>query len=87
MNVEYVVYYGENCERCVLTDWKDHRQKIPSGARWDYPDEVKLPGVPLIKRDKTLEEMTPEERKRRRGYVIFFAKDFPLSYAIPKEFK
>lgn len=83
--VEYCVYYGENGERCVVTDYTDYRQKLPLGAKWDYPDEVQLIGVPLIKRDKTRDEMTPEERKRRRGYVIFFAKDIPLSRALPKE--
>jgi len=87
--VEYCVYYGENGERCVVneTDPTRYKQKLPPGAKWDYPDEVKLIGVPLIKREKNRDEMTPEERKRRRGYVIFFAKDIPLSRAIPKEFK
>ena len=85
--IEYCVYYGTNGERCVVTDYTDRRQKLPPGAKWNYPDEVKVGGVPIIKRDKTLAEMTPEERKRRRGYVVFFAKDIPLSRAMPKEFK
>ena len=85
--IEYCVYYGTNGERCVVTDYTDRRQKLPPGAKWNYPDEVKVAGVPIIKREFSLEEMTPEYRKRRRGYVIFFAKDRSLSSAIPKEFK
>lgn len=76
--IEYGIFYDDHDERYA---------HIPPRVRDDYPDEVKVEGVPIIKREKTLDEMTPEERKRRKGYVIFFAKDIPLSRAFPKEFK
>ncbi len=86
--IKYCVYYGENGERCVVNedDPARYKQKLPSGAKWDYPDEVQLIGIPLIKRDKTLEELQKEGLvKRYRGYTPFAAKDIPLSRALPKE--
>lgn len=86
--IEYVVYYGDNGEKCVLTNWRDRRHKLPPGAKWDFPDEVQLLSVPLIIRDKTVAQL--EEAKLRRRYGIrwrYAAKDIPLSQAISKEFK
>lgn len=87
--IEYCAFYDNNGERHVVyaTDPGKFDKSLPPGRKWDYPDEVQLLGTPLIKREKTLDEMTPEERKRRKGYILFFAKDISLSYAIPKEFK
>jgi len=86
--VEYVVYYGNNGERCIVNENDPARygQKLPLGARWDYPDEVKLLSLPLIKREKTLEEISLEGLLKRYGhYFRYAAKDIPLSRAIPKE--
>ena len=88
--VEHCVYYGENGERCIIdyTDPARYNKKLPPGAKWDYPDEVQLIGIPLIKRDKTLAELQKEGLvKRYRQYTPFVAKDIPLSRAMPKEFK
>jgi len=74
--IEYGIFYDDHDQRY---------SHFPPSVREDYPDEVKVEGVPIIKRDKTLDEMTSEERKRRRGYVIFFAKDIPLHRTMPKE--
>lgn len=88
--VEYCVYYGKNGERCIVRHDNPamYSQKLPPGAKWNYPDEVKLLGLPLIKREKTLEELQKAGLvKRYRGYTPFAAKDIPLSRAIPKEWK
>lgn len=88
--VKYCVYYGEHGERCIVNedDPARYRKKLPPGARWDYPDEVQLIGIPLIKREKTLDEMRAEGLiKKYRQYSLYAAKDVPLSRAIPKEFK
>jgi len=77
-DVEYCIFYDDHDERYA---------HLPPRMREDYPDEVKVEGVPIIKRDKSLNEMTSEERIKRRGYVLFFAKDIPLSQTVPKEFK
>ena len=76
--IEYAIFYDDHDNRYA---------HIPPRVRDDYPDEVKVEGVPIIKREKKLDEMTSEERKRWRGYVLFFAKDIPLSRTSPKEFK
>ena len=88
--VEYCVYYGENGERCIVneTDPSRYKQKLPPGAKLDFPDEVKLLGLPLIKREKTREELEKDGLvKIYRQYTPFSAKDIPLYRAIPKEFK
>ena len=86
--VEYCVYYGKNGERCIVnyTDPNMYSKKLPPGAKWDYPDEVQLISIPLIKRVKTLDEMRAEGLiKKYRQYSLFAAKDIPLSRAMPKE--
>ncbi len=88
--VEYCVYRGENGERCIVRydNPTRYKQKLPPGAKRDYPNEVKLKGVPIIKRERTLEELQKEGLvKVYRQYTPFAAKDIPLSRAIPKEFK
>ena len=88
--VEYCVYYGENGERCVVDycDPSRYKKKLPPGAKWDFPDEVQLISVPLIKREKTLEQLQKEGLLKRYGhYFRYAAKDIPLSRAIPKESK
>ena len=88
--IELRVFYknGERIEithRDVLTG--KYKELLPPGRNIEFPDEVKKFGLPLIKREKNLREMTPEERERRAGYTLLFAKDVPLSRAIPKELK
>jgi len=86
--VEHCVYYGENGEQCIVryNDPAMYSKKLPSGAKWDYPDEVKLLGTPLIKRDKTLKELQKDGLVKRYGHDFrYAAKDIPLSRAIPKE--
>jgi hypothetical protein len=87
--VDYCVYYGSNGERCIVRydDPLRFRQKLPVGAKWDYPDEVQLISLPLIKREKTLDEMRAEGLKKYGHDFRLYAKDIPLSQAIPKEFK
>lgn len=82
------VYYGENGERCVVVDYTDHRQKLPPGAKWDFPDEVIMSDRwfrHVIKREKELDEFTKEDFKKHGHYFRYAAKDIPLSRAMPKE--
>lgn len=84
------VYYGKGGERCVITDYTDRRQKLPPGAKWDFPDEVIISDRwfrSVFKREKTLDEFTEEDFKRYGHDFRYAAKDIPLSRAIPKEFK
>ena len=86
--IDYCVYYGENGEKCVVdhTDPSRYSQKLPPGARWGFPDEVKLIGLPLIKREKTMKELRAAGlTKKYRQYSPFAAKDIPLHRAGPKE--
>ncbi len=87
MSIEYCVYYGKNGERCIVSydDPARYRQKLPPGAKWDYPDEVKLVSRPLIKRVKNVDEMTKEDWNRYGHGFRYAAKDIPLSRAMPKE--
>mgnify|MGYP001600420077 CR=1 FL=1 len=88
--IEFCVFYNENGERYVVhgNDPGRFDRSLPPGREWDFPDEVQLIGLPLIKREKTREELSREGLvKVYRQYTPFAAKDIPLSRAIPKEFK
>lgn len=83
--VEYVAYYDEHGEKyvCTFIDYINRRKKLPPGKKWNYPDEVKLLGMPLIKREKTREELSKEGLvKVYRQYTPFAAKDITLDYAM-----
>lgn len=86
------VFYCENGGQCIV-DYDDpvrHKQKLPPGAKMDFPDEVHLVStsiIEIIKREKTLDEMKAEGLKKYGHRFRFYAKDIPLSRAIPKEFK
>ena len=86
--IEYCVYCSENGERYVAhygePSW--YSNVIPRGKR-EFPDEVKILGIPLIKREKTLAEMTPDDFKGYGHHFRYAAKDIPLSRAMPKEWK
>ena len=88
--IEYRAFY-KNGERIVISEddvlTGRFKELLPPGRDIDFPDEVQMTGLPLIKREKNLREMTPEERKRRAGYTLLFGKDIRLSRAIPKELK
>ena len=80
--IEYVVYYGESGERYIPTDYTDRREKLPQGAKWGFPDEIKILGIPLIKREKTLAEMNDRDWKGWGPDGIFYAaKDISLARA------
>ncbi len=86
--VEHCVYYGEHGERCIVNydDPSRYKQKLPPGAKWDYPDEVQLIGIPLIKREKTSDELTKRDWDRwGPTYIRYAAKDIPLSQAMPDD--
>lgn len=83
--IEYCVFYGENDERYVVRgdDPGKFDRSLPPGRKWDYPDEVKLIGLPIIRREKTREELSKEGLvKVYRQYTPFAAKDISLDYAM-----
>ena len=86
--IEYCVFYV-NGERYIVrgSDPRRFDKSLPPGRSWDDPDEVKLIGWPLIKRDKKLDEMTKEQLREYGSMALFAAKDIPLSRAMPKEWK
>ncbi len=87
------VFYCENGEQCVV-DYDDpirHKQKLPPGARMDFPDEVHFIStavMTVIKRDKSLDEIRAAGLMKKYGHKFrLYANDIPLSDAIPKESK
>ncbi|MEK7664293.1 MAG: hypothetical protein AAB340_02565 [Patescibacteria group bacterium] len=81
--VEYCVYYREGGEPFVAYYGKPswYSNDIPRDKR-EFPDEIKMLGIPLIKRDKTLDEMTERDFRRWGPYNIrYAAKDVSLSRA------
>lgn len=88
--IEYCVFYGKSGERYIVNGSDPGRfdRSLPPGREWDYPDEVQLIGLPLIKREKTIEELSEGGLvKVYRQFTPYAAKDIPLSRAVPKEFK
>ena len=86
--IEYCAFYDENGERHVVRakDRGKFYKALPPGREWDFPDEVQLIGVPLIKRTKTIQELKDGGFTGvYEGYTPFAAKDIPLSWAVPKE--
>ena len=68
----------------MITDrvfYDDHAERYPnlsSMERNEYPDEVKLLGIPMIKREKNFSEMTHEDWQRYGPtYIRLAAKDIP----------
>ncbi len=84
------IYYGENGERCIVhyNDPDRYKQKLPLGAKWDFPDEVIISDRwfrSIFKREKKLAEFTKEDFRRYGHGFRYAAKDIPLSRAMPKE--
>lgn len=69
-------------EMLKLNYYPEHGSMGMGGIRADYPDEVIVPGLPPIKRVKTISEMTEEDHAKYGAYIYLAAKDIRVSRGV-----
>ncbi|MDO8486327.1 MAG: hypothetical protein Q7S77_01340 [Candidatus Staskawiczbacteria bacterium] len=66
-------------ERIFYPDHDQRYAHLPPRVREEYPDEVKLLGIPTIKREKKFAEMTREDMDHYGPtFIRLAAKDIPI---------